>query len=82
MTRRRRTAAAYGAGFFTSLMRAHDWPPGFVSRTADHVPTRLSGAAGNVALGGWGNGTLPMPGTPKHTAPGWADNTHRRKGQP
>jgi hypothetical protein len=30
----------------------------------------------NVHRGGWGNGTCPLPGTPKHAAPEWLE---RRK---
>ena len=36
---RRKPKPSYTHGFFTELMRRHDWPPGFVSRTGDDVRT-------------------------------------------
>ena len=81
-TKRRRTKpkpVAYPDGFFTSLMRAHNWPPGFVSRTTakDGAPvdaSRRSTAAREEAMRSglwWGTGTLPLSNTPTRDSTDW-----------
>jgi hypothetical protein len=85
--RRRKAAAVQAAdhppGFFTALVLQHNWPP--MWQPAEYRWPALRGAAAaaaalpvlaaaqrRAAAGvGWGKGTLPMPGTPKHEAPGY-----------
>lgn len=65
-------------GFFSALVKRHNWPPGFVSKldrekpeVKPHVTTDAQRAR-QIADGyGWGSGTIPMPGTPRRRAPGW-----------
>ena len=68
----------YPPGFFTALIRRHNWPPGFVSQLdrekpefKPHVTTDAQRERQIAAGYGWGSGTMPMPGTPKRSAPGW-----------
>lgn len=80
--KRRRTKPKpmkFRAGYFTEVMRLHNFPPNFVSRTTakDGAPveaSRRSTAAREEAMRtglGWSTGTLPMPNTPTRTAPDW-----------
>jgi len=69
---------AYPPGWFTELIRLHNWPPGFVSALdrekpefKPHVTTDEQRERQIAAGYGWGSGTVPMPGTPKRRAPGW-----------
>jgi len=77
-SRRRKAAAAeatdYPPGFFTALVRQHNWPP--MWQPVFQASAALRGAAALAAemrqapgSGGWGHGTLPLPGTPKVQAP-------------
>lgn len=78
---RRRAAAApapdYRPGYFTELVRAHDWPPGFVSAVTrapgEQDAAKLSQQAReNREAGrgfGQGGGTIKMPGTPYANRP-------------
>lgn len=78
MKHKRTPSREYPAGFFTELMRASNFPPGFVPQFG---VARKSGAdemrawvldheRRGVARPGWANGTLPMPGTQPHAKPG------------
>lgn len=77
---RRKPKPSYTPGFFTELMRRHDWPPGFVSRTGDDVRT-VAIADANRAMSekdaravagiGWGTGTIQLPRTPGNKRPTW-----------
>lgn len=65
-------------GYFTALIRQHNWPPMFESRIDDDAACALRGAAAiairdrQAANGiGWGDGTQPMPNTPHHPRPAW-----------
>lgn len=80
---RRRQAVAIPAhmlvpGYFTALMRQHNWPPGFTPSTdaANKMPAQFGLTPAErerrAELGiGWGNGTMVMANSPKHRAPGW-----------
>lgn len=78
---RRKPKPSYTPGFFTELMRRHNWPPGFVSRTADAVLARGSNDERNrrmretearaLAGVGWAGGTIQMPGTTDNVRPAW-----------
>ena len=71
-------AVAYPAGYFLALVRQWNWPPRFEPQ----APAPKPGAQGLAAAGrrgrevsivngvGWGNGTLVLPNTPRHLAPG------------
>ncbi len=71
-------AVVYPPGFFTALVRKHNWPP--MWQPAPDAARRPRGCFGadmapenerRRAQGiGWGSGTLPMPGTPAGPAPG------------
>lgn len=77
---RRKPRPPYTPGFFTELMRRHNWPPGFVSRTADdpkaagiaetHRAMRETDARAVAGIG-WGTGTCPLPKTPNNKRPTW-----------
>ena len=54
----------YPPGYFTDLIRRHDFPPRFRAQPTPKKPPQQNGR------GGWGDGTMNMPGTPKHAAPG------------
>lgn len=62
--------------YFLALVRRHDWPPGFEpqadeARKVAPVPNAAERER-QAALGiGWGTGTTPMAGTPKHARPVW-----------
>lgn len=72
---------SYAPGHFTALMRAHDWPPGFVSALAVKAPGEHNAQAladharrnREAGIGfGQGGGTVKMPGTPHaNRPPGW-----------
>ena len=77
---RRKLKQTYPPGFFTELMRRHDWPPGFVSRTDDDARTVAIADANRAmretdarAVAGiwWGTGTIPLPRTPGNKRPTW-----------
>lgn len=78
MTRRRHTPAlVYTQGFFTALIRRHNWPPAFVSKIEDDSVTRLrkiAAAAGREAAlkdgKGWNHGDMALPNTPIYGPPG------------
>lgn len=66
-------------GYFTELMRRHNWPPGFVC-SLDVRPERKSAAPmvttqererQSAAGIGWACGTVLMPKTPKYFRPAW-----------
>lgn len=73
---RKHPPASYPPGYFTELIRAHDWPPKFEPRYA-HDDTewkrRMAGiAAREVAIAtgaGWNTGTIVLPNTPKWVRP-------------
>lgn len=65
-------------GYFTELMRRHNWPPMFESRIDEQAPRPLIGAAliahreRQAQDGtGWATGTVVMGGTPGHQRPAW-----------
>lgn len=76
MKRKPTPATNYPAGFFTALIREHNWPPMFEPRFA-HDDTewkrRLAGqVAREVAIttgAGWNTGTIVLPNTPKWLPP-------------
>lgn len=77
---RRKPKPAYPPRYFTELMRRHNWPPGFVSRTGDDTRTVAAADANRamretdaraVAGIGWGTGTIPLPRTPGNKRPAW-----------
>lgn len=68
------------AGYFTKLMRDHDWPPGFVSQGAFErtVATSIKERERQTAEGiGWAGGTTVLPGTPKNARPAWMGRASR-----
>lgn len=82
---RRRTAAPIPEhmlvpGYFTELIRRHNWPPMFESRLAAPASrdAHLRGAAAIAHRErqaqdgiGWGTGTSVMPNTPGNPRPAW-----------
>lgn len=67
-------------GYFTALIRRHNWPPGWQpSRDAGAGAARLPRGAAAIANRerqaqsgiGWGSGTSVMPGTPGTMRPAW-----------
>lgn len=65
-------------GYFTELIRLHNWPPMFASRIDVDRAAVLKGAAAIAQREraahtgeGWASGTLPMPKTPGHLRPTW-----------
>jgi hypothetical protein len=76
MKRKRLIPVAYPPGYFTELVYLHNWPPGFKPqswnrRSEINAENARANHAKSVEDGsGWGNGTIPMPGTPKHKKPG------------
>jgi len=81
MTRRRAPAipAHMLTGcYFSELVKRHNWPPGFTpsADSANKMPAQLGLTPAErerrAELGiGWGNGSMVMPNSPKHMAPGW-----------
>lgn len=80
MTRRRTQAIPahmLTGAYFTELIRAHNFPPMFESRTgADPKyavgPVSINERERQVTQGiGWGSGTTVLPGTPGNKRPGW-----------
>lgn len=75
----RAPAREYPPGYFTELVRRHNWPPGFESRIGDEDTARPNVVAAAAARErqsqdgtGWGNGTVVgMARTPKHRRPAW-----------
>lgn len=69
-------ARDYPPGYFTELIRKHNFPPMF-EPCARRMEVRFGGVAPVTeedfarARGGWGAGTMDMPRTPSHAAPGW-----------
>ena len=75
--------------YFTALIRAHDWPPGWRPAAPER---KLNGGAALIGTRrgieererqaaegiGWGSGTTPQPNTPKNRRPEWMN---RRKGE-
>lgn len=84
MTPRRRPAQApvpavgYAPGHFLALVQRHAWPPRFEPQLAltshtDALRTRAAQLGRDMAKAqglGWGNGTIPMNGTPGRLPPG------------
>jgi hypothetical protein len=74
---KRTPTKTYPPGYFTESMTRHNWPPRFVSKmdaasTSAHHQ-RASAKARELAVEhglGWGTGTIVLPNTPKHQAPG------------
>ena len=67
----------FSAGHFTELVVRHYWPPMFESSIAwspFELKRQQAAEAGRVAApangNGWAAGTILLPGTPKHAAPG------------
>lgn len=64
-------------GYYTALIRKHNWPPGFESQIHVDRSGRLQALArANRAVAqetgkGWGNGAIVMTNTPKHVRPDW-----------
>ena len=62
----------YPAGFFSELVKAHNWPPRFESRLhAIDLGDKPKLGRPLKHGGGWGNGTIPLPGTPMSGKPAW-----------
>jgi hypothetical protein len=84
MVAHHQAAPVYPPGYFLALVRKHDWPPRFesvadFSSQTDMLRTRSAqlGRAMAQAQGlGWGNGTIPMLGTPIRLAPGNMGGRH------
>jgi hypothetical protein len=79
----RAAAASYPAGYFSALVREHNWPPRFEpqfqlgggwSDARRVMDMRERQSASGI---GWGDGTIPMPGTPKLPRPGLATGSRR-----
>ena len=81
MTRRRTQAIPahmLTGAYFSELVKRHNWPPMFEPRadSANKMPAQLGLSPAErerrAELGiGWGNGSMVMPNSPKHRAPGW-----------
>lgn len=76
--KRRTQRIAYPPGFFSELVKRHNWPPGFVSQIERAKPeykppvTTDAQRERQIAAGiGWGSGTMALPRTPKRPRPGW-----------
>ena len=69
-------AADYPPGYFTALVRQHNWPPMWqpatlpVDRTPRHIDMSAEALRRRSESVGWGSGTIVLPGTPVHKAPG------------
>ena len=84
MPRRPRAPAAplpgYEPGFFTALIREHNWPPMWQPSTRTDEPAAApmrsikcsqqkdTRAAKGI---GWADGTINLPRTPTHMRPAW-----------
>lgn len=75
--KRKTDPVTFPPGHFTALIREHNWPPGFepqvVWRHDDHLRQEAARHAREESAAngrGWGNGTITLPKTPKHSAPG------------
>jgi hypothetical protein len=77
MTKRKPTPSTdYPAGYFTALIREHNWPPRFESKLnysgldwKRHVAGQWARAVAITTGAGWGNGTIVLPNTPKWRMP-------------
>lgn len=66
--------------YFTALMKAFNWPPGFTpsADSANKMPAQLGLSPAErerrAEQGiGWGAGTVVMPNTPGNKRPEWMD---------
>ena len=64
--------------YFTHDCLVNDWPPGWLPSedATNKMPAQLglmqAERERRAELGiGWGNGSMVMPNSPKHRAPGW-----------
>lgn len=65
-------------GYFTELMRRHNWPPMFEPQPVDRQVSEAKSRGATEARErqaaqgiGWAGGTCVMPGTPGHLRPAW-----------
>ena len=56
--------------YFCELIHLHNWPPMFAPSGSGTVP-KGAAAMPQTGRGGWGDGTVLMPGTPAYQRPGW-----------
>ena len=77
MKRKHTPAREFSAGHFTELVAKHNWPPRFEPQmvwNAEEAKRKEAARLGReaaIANGtGWAAGTILLPGTPKHAAPG------------
>lgn len=76
-------AVEYPPGYFTELIRRHNWPPRFEPHGIDGADLsdqrRLAALVGRERAAdagvGWGSGTMVMPKTPGHLRPGFMGST-------
>ena len=70
----------YPPGYFSALVREHDWPPEFKAhpsvsdwRSPSAMSKKASEAREAAAERGeaWGLGKICLPGTPNQLRPGW-----------
>lgn len=62
----------YPSGHFTELVRRHNWPPRFEPRLhAIDLGDKPKLGRPLKHGGGWGDGTIPLPGTPMGGKPAW-----------
>lgn len=79
MKRSQPPSREFPPGYFTALMRAHNWPPMFEPQPVEKptfADVKSRGATEarerQAAQGiGWAGGTCVMPGTPGHPRPAW-----------
>lgn len=76
MKRKPTLSTTYPEGFFTALIREHNWPPMFEPRYAHDDTEWKRRMAGQVAREvaaregkGWNTGTIVLPNTPKWLPP-------------
>ena len=72
-----RPSKAFVPGRFTELIFRHNWPPNYWPQplgidTAINAKTATANRERAAGEGiGWGDGTTPLPGTPKYLKPAW-----------
>lgn len=64
----------YAPGFFTALILRHRWPPNWKPALDTAEARMLARQAANATnpgfhRGGWGTGTIHLPGTPNYGTP-------------
>lgn len=75
-------AAQYPEGYFTRVMREHNFPPDFVSQIVSLSTQQERAAARRNPTeldNGWvrNGGTVVMPNTPSNPRPKWMEPSHK-----